>query len=171
VQNLFILFLFLINSLKGEHEHIGSNNIADVTLNHNIAKRDLINMGLSQKEVAEKLRRQWKKLWQERADDKLRAEGVATADYHDLFVEKGTIIHATRDLKALDFKEILQRHHVENVERLVHPDAHVGGWNKFIKVNITNKGSQTKNRAERCCDKKKGRQQPKKGGRGWLHAN
>jgi hypothetical protein len=36
-------------------------------------------------------------LWKERFDDKVRAEGVANRDYSSLFVEKGTVIFATRN--------------------------------------------------------------------------
>jgi len=126
-------------------------------------------MSLTQKEMVEALRIQWKKLWQERVDDRLRAEGVATADYCDLFVEKGTIIHATRNFKALNFREILEQHEVANVDRVIPPDPYIGGWNKFIKTNITNQRSRKRRRAEFYFEEKKEKQQPKKGGRGWLH--
>jgi hypothetical protein len=125
-------------------------------------------MGLSQKEMVEEIRIQWKKLWRERVDDKVRAEGVATADYCDLFVEKGTIIHATRNFKALNFKEILEQHQITNPDRLIPPSPQIGGWTKFIKVNITSQRPR-KRRAELYCAEKKQKQQPKKGGRGWLH--
>jgi hypothetical protein len=119
--------------------------------------------------VLEELRTEWKKLWQERFDDNLRAEGIAITDYSSLFVEQGTIIHATRDFKALNFKEILERHQVENVERFIQPDPRAGGWNKFIKNEITSKQAQRNKRATSYCPEKKEFQQPKKGGRGWLH--
>jgi hypothetical protein len=125
---------------------------------------------LTNKEMVEELRVQWKRLWQERIDDKVRAEGVATANYSDLFVEQGTIIHATRNFKALNFKEILEQHKVENAERYIPPDPHAGGWTKFIKTNVTTQ----RLRKQRCVDFyrdeiKREKQQPKKGGRGWLH--
>ena len=60
-------------------------------------------MSMSQKETVDELRIQWKRLWLERAEDKVRAEGIATTDYCDLFLEKGTIIHATRDFKSPNF--------------------------------------------------------------------
>jgi hypothetical protein len=44
-----------------------------------LSGRDFINVRLNQKETVEELRILWKKLWQERLDDKLRAEGVATS--------------------------------------------------------------------------------------------
>jgi hypothetical protein len=126
-------------------------------------------MSSEQKEKVEALKADWKKLWQERFDDHLKAEGIAVADYSELFVEKGTIIHATRDFKALNFKEILERHKVENPGRFVQQDPQVGGWNKFIKSEITNRKNPRNKRAENYFPEKKEPQQPKKGGRGWLH--
>ena len=126
-------------------------------------------MTLQQKQMVEELRVQWKRLWQERLDDKLRAEGVATTDYCDLFVEKGTIIHATRDFKALSFKEILKQHQVENPDRYIPPNPQIGGWTRFIKTSITSQMPR-KSRAEIYrYEKKCEKQPPKKGGRGWLH--
>jgi hypothetical protein len=125
-------------------------------------------MTSEQKEMVEELKTEWRKLWQERVDDKVRAEGVAISDYSSLFVDQGTIIHATRDFKALNFKEILERHQVENAERFIPPSPQVGGWNKFIKAEITSQKPQSHKRAAAYLEKKD-IQQPKKGGRGWLH--
>jgi hypothetical protein len=126
-------------------------------------------MSLITKEMVEQLKVQWRRLWQERVDDKIRAEGIATANYCDLFVEKGTIVHATRDYKALNFKEILEQHQIANADRFIPPSPQVGGWTKFIKLNITSQRIWKKRRAELYCVEKKQRQQLKKGGRGWLH--
>jgi hypothetical protein len=126
-------------------------------------------MSLTQKEMVEELKVQWKKLWQERLDDKVRAEGIAIADYLRLFVERGTIIHATRDFKALSFREILEKNQVVDVERFVPPSTLVGGWTKFIRTSITSQGRRKSTRASLYCEEKKRKQQPKKGGRGWLH--
>jgi len=126
-------------------------------------------MAVSQKDLVEELKLEWKKLWRERRDDKVRAEGIAVTDYSQLYVDKGTIIHATRAYKALNFKEILEQHQVEDAERYVPPDRHVGGWNKFVKNNISNM-PPARRRRQNPADEKKVRQQPKKGGRGWLHA-
>ncbi len=125
-------------------------------------------MAISQKELVEELKIEWKKLWRERRDDKVRAEGIAVTDYSQLFVDKGTIIHATRAYKALNFKEILEQHEVTDAERYVPPDRFVGGWNKFVKTNIANKPSPNR-KNDYVADEKRVRQQPKKGGRGWLH--
>lgn len=126
-------------------------------------------MSLTTKEMVEQLKVQWRRLWQERVDDKIKAEGIAMADYCDLFVEKGTIIHATKDFKALNFKEILEQHQIANVDMFVSPNPQIGGWTKFIKLNITSQRIGKKRRAELYCAEKKQKQQLKKGGRGWLH--
>lgn len=126
-------------------------------------------MSLAAKEMVEELKVQWRRLWQERVDDKVRAEGIATADYCDLFVEKGTIVHATRNYKALSFREILEQHQIGNVDMFIPPSPQIGGWTKFIKSNITSQRVWKKRRAELYCVEKKEKQQLKKGGRGWLH--
>ncbi len=123
----------------------------------------------AQKELAEKLKAQWKLLWGERFDDKIRAEGVSINDYTFLRVERGTIIHATRDFKALSFREILEQHMVENPDRFLQPDVNVGGWSKFVKTKITN-SRQRSERTLLISSKKQTIGQAKKGGRGWLHS-
>ncbi len=123
-------------------------------------------MSLKQKEFVDELRVEWNKLWHERIDDKFRAEGIAVNDYGSLFIDKGTVIHATRDFKALNFKDILEQHKV--AERYIPPDPHVGGWTKFVKTNITNQLLERKN-ANLYAEEKKEKQQLKSKGKGWLH--
>lgn len=125
----------------------------------------------AQKQLIEELKAQWKLLWSERFDDKVRAEGVSVNDYAILDVEKGTIIHATKDFKILTLKQILEKYKVENPDRYVQPDVNVGGWNKFIKTEISSKVKQGSRAACYATDKvpPKKSNQPKKGGRGWLH--
>jgi hypothetical protein len=128
-----------------------------------------LHMTLAQKEMVDELKIQWKQLWRERLDDKVRAEGIAVTDYSKLYVEQGTIIHATRDYKPLNFKEILERNKVENSEDYIQPSSHVGGWTKFIKTQINNQKLRRNTRATAYFEDKKIILQPKKGGRGWLH--
>jgi hypothetical protein len=123
----------------------------------------------AQKQMVDEIKTQWRSLWHERVDDKVRAEGVASSDYSRLFVEKGTIIHATRKFKALSFKEILEQNQVLNAERFVPLSPHVGGWNKFIKTSFYVKMPQGHKRSLLYVEPEKVRQQPRKGGRGWLH--
>jgi len=104
----------------------------------------LLAVPTKQKEFVEELRIEWKKLWRERIDDKVRAEGIAINDYDQLFIDKGTVIHATRDFKALNFKEILKEYGVLDADRHVPPDPHIGGWTKFVKANITSQKPQRK---------------------------
>ena len=129
---------------------------------------DQIASTLERKEMVAALRVEWKRLWQERFDDKVRAEGVAAGDYAKLFVDKGTVIHATRAFKALSFKEILVQNQIVDVERFVGPSPGVGGWGRFVRVNLASQ-KQRSRRADSYCAPVKERQQLKKGGRGWLH--
>lgn len=121
-----------------------------------------------QETLVEQLKLQWKQLWSERFDDKIRAEGISVADYEKLQVQKGTVIHATRDYKPLNFKDILDENKVENPERHISPSAEVGGWSKFVKTQITNK-PRKRAMPEIESSKKANNNQAKKGGRGWLH--
>lgn len=115
------------------------------------------------------VREDWRLLWRDRIDDKVRAEGMANQDFSLLFVERGTVIVATRDFKLLDLKEILRLHEVENVERLVPPHPSVGGWGKFARtvINKQKRARKWKHPVQR--GKRDKNLQLKKGGRGWLH--
>jgi len=119
----------------------------------------------------DEVRVEWKLLWRSRIDDKVRAEGIANQDFSLLFVERGTVIIATRDFKPLDFKTILRLHDVQNVDRFVSPHPSVGGWGKFARTVLNRQkrarrwrespGMSTRNRRKNL--------QLKNGGRGWLH--
>jgi len=127
---------------------------------------------LASKELVEELKKEWRSLWRERIDDKVRAEGIADKDYGMLFVERGTVIFATRKFKMLSFREILQLHGVIDVDRAVGPHPSVGGWGKFIRTVIAPQRSSRLGRikrARRYFEGEKQKQQLKKGGRGWLH--
>jgi len=136
--------------------------------------------GLSSAEAAgiqvlvDDVRKEWKLLWHDRIDDKARAEGMANRNFELLFVERGTVIIATRDFKLLDLKEILRVHEVENIERFVSPHPSVGGWRKFARTVINGQRRVVRaqqlreNAMSRGVDGKRNLQL-KKGGRGWLH--
>ena len=127
---------------------------------------------LASKELVEELKKEWRSLWRERIDDKVRAEGIADKDYGMLFVERGTVIFATRKFKMLSFREILQLHGVIDVDRVVGPHPSVGGWGKFIRTVIAPQRSSRLGRIKRTrryFEGEKQKQQLKKGGRGWLH--
>jgi len=120
------------------------------------------------KEFVDELRVQWKLLWHDRIDDKVRAEGIANQDYSKLFVERGTVIIATRDYKPPDFVEILRQHELSDTDKLVPPNPAVGGWGKFMRSVLSKQKNLTRRLAPKELDRKKD-QQLKKGGRGWLH--
>ncbi|MEM3566182.1 MAG: hypothetical protein QXK18_04850 [Candidatus Bathyarchaeia archaeon] len=122
------------------------------------------------KEFVEELKKEWQTLWRERIDDKVRAEAIANRDYAALFVERGTVIFATKKFKLLSLKEILQMHGILDAERFVPPNPLIGGWGKFIRTVIANQQCpKRKKRAQQYTENGKERQQLKKGGRGWLH--
>ena len=121
-----------------------------------------------QKELVETLKVQWKLLWDERFNDRVRAEGVSEKDYEILNVERGTVITATRDFKVLNFKDILEKHMIEQPERFIQPNANIGGWNRFVKTNMHK--PQSSNRTLQEVPDKLIPLQSKKSRRGWLHA-
>jgi hypothetical protein len=123
--------------------------------------------------VVDDVRAEWRVLWRERIDDRVRAEGLASQDFSLLFVERGTVIVATRDFKLLDLKEILRLHEIEDAELFVSPHPSVGGWGRFIRTVIRqqSRATQWKETAPvrpRRAGRKKNLQL-KKCGRGWLH--
>lgn len=119
--------------------------------------------------TVEEIKEEWRHLWRERIDDKVRAEGVASRTFPLCFVDRGTIIVATRDFRPLNLKEILSLNQVQNAEQVVGPPPAVGGWHKFART-VLNKQARhlsfffEKPRADRVKNL-----QLKKGGRGWLH--
>jgi len=119
----------------------------------------------------EELKVEWKRLWRERLDDRVRAEGVANEDYSSLFIEKGTVILATRNFKLLSFKGILEERGIGDVYRFVSPSPEVGGWGKFIKNSVQRSRSSDRVHvtARYFPQEVKKPQQLRKGGRGWLH--
>ncbi len=125
---------------------------------------------LNNADVIEEVKREWRSLWTERYDDRVRAEGISSGEYASLFVNRGLVIFATRDFKALNLREILSKHEVGEVDRLLGPHPSAGGWNKFIKTSILK--HQRNKRSEQIrqeLETRKKKQQLKKGGRGWLH--
>jgi hypothetical protein len=97
------------------------------------------------KEFVDELRTDWRDLWRNRLDDKLRAEGIAKNDYSRLFVERGTVIMATRDYKPLDFFDIVQEHLEFDAAKALPPNSTVGGWGKFVRNHIRKQKKPTRN--------------------------
>jgi len=128
----------------------------------------------ARKKLVDELKVQWKLMWNERYNDKVRAEGVSVSDYTILRVDQGTIIHATRDFKALSFKEILEQQLAAEADRFIQPEPQFGGWTKFIKTRITIHNPQRSKKMDSYVienhPNRRTLLQPKKGGRGWLHA-
>jgi len=122
-------------------------------------------------EFRKRLKEEWKRLWREKFDDKHRGEGVAVKNYPLLFVDRGTVIIATRNYKPPSFSEIVrswaENFNIEIPSIIYPPHPSVGGWRKFIKTHFRNRLSKRKAAYEASKPKKK--LQLRKGGRGWLH--
>jgi len=126
--------------------------------------------GREWRELVQELKQRWSNLWRHRIDDKVRAEGIASKDYDLLFVDRGTVIVATKDYKPPNFRQILEQHAEDKLpDRVVALNPSVGGWRKFIRDVISKQERLTKSGRPIPPKPKKERQQPKKGGKGWLH--
>ena len=123
--------------------------------------------------VIEELKQQWRTLWLERIDDEVRAEGISNRDYLELFVERGTVIVATRNSKTPDFYDIVQKHLLAGqggIDCKIPPNPETGGWGKFVRDVLSKQQSPGKRRRSGLVETdKRVAQQLKKSGRGWLH--
>ncbi len=117
----------------------------------------------------EKIKAEWKSLWQTRIDDKVRGEGMADRSFSLLAVERGTVIVATRDYKELNLKAILRSHDIQNVVQVVGPHPSDGGYAKFAKTVLNRQPRMQEFRVEKQPERRVKNVQLKKGGRGWLH--
>jgi len=117
----------------------------------------------------EQVKAEWRLLWQGRIEDKVRAEGMADQSFPLLSVERGTVIAATRDFKALNLKDILRSHNVENVDQVVGPHPSDGGYTKFARTVLNKQTRAQKFKAQASPERLGKNEQHKKGGRGWLH--
>lgn len=123
------------------------------------------------KTFIDELKHQWRLMWRERLDDRLRAEGIAAKDYEKLFVERGLVIVATRDFKPLNFRDVVSEH-VPEGDRWILPNPSIGGWGKFIREVLCTQRRGPNSRQKRFAAEKPDKTkcgQLKKGGRGWLH--
>ena len=136
-----------------------------------LSGRDLRMDGREWREFVDRLRDSWRLLWQDRIDDKLRAEGIASADYDSLVVDRGTVIVATRDYAPPRFGEVLERHAAaKQPDWVAASNPAVGGWGKFIREVIRGQERFTQRGRLVPSEPRKQRQQLKNGGKGWLHS-
>lgn len=121
--------------------------------------------------INHQIRKEWRELWDHKIEDKVAAEDVARRNYELLFVERGTVIQATKDYQPLDLREIREKNEKMLGVKLTQPNPQIGGWRKFSK-DVLAKQTRWRSMPPRT------RQQPsppasspnrKKAGRGWLH--
>ena len=113
----------------------------------------------------------WHDLWDHRIEDKRTAEDLARKDYELLFVERGTVIKATKDYAPPDLHEIVDRNEKLLGIPLRFPDPQTGGWRKFAQTTLSKQRRwhrhPSRDAATPAARKRNG--PPKQGGRGWLH--
>jgi hypothetical protein len=119
-------------------------------------------------EFKTKVKDEWSRMWTERFDDRVRAEGVVVRDYPLLFMNQGSVIFASRDAKTPSFSDIVT--YWASTGSVYSPEPAVGGWGKFIRTELK-KTAQPRAREFRdwIPDGAPVKQQLRKGGRGWLH--
>lgn len=124
---------------------------------------------VEKRQFIDEFKTQWKSMWRNRVDDRVRAEGIADRDYTLLFIDRGTVLIATRKFKLLDFHETLQQHKVFADYEIASPNPSTGGWRKFSRTYLAEKkdGRRKVNGLRK--SERKSTLQMKKGGRGWLH--
>ena len=118
------------------------------------------------RELRQELKAEWAQLWMTKYDDEVRAEGVSCDEFERLFVDRGEIIHATRDYRSLSFRDILEKHIGSDVAAKAYPDPAVGGWSKFVKEHLRRHKSVKRGRPKVKVDLS---QQQRKSGSGWLN--
>jgi hypothetical protein len=120
-----------------------------------------------EKKILNEFNNQWKTLWRDLVGDKIHAEEIANKDFPLLFVEKGTVVKASRGIRQLSYSETLKQQMQKHGLKTLPPDPKVGGWGKFSRTVIRAQKKPDKEKQPKI--KVKPAQQPKKGGRGWLH--
>lgn len=141
------------------------------TMEYEESNNSLKSADLQLRDFIKILKKQWKMLWCNRIDDKVRAEGIAREDYPMLFVDRGTVIVATRKYKPLDFREILNLHQqMRKGNTPIQMWSSSSGWGRFIKTVIKLQPRFSSRRQPQPSEeKRKSNLQKKKGGRGWIH--
>jgi hypothetical protein len=121
--------------------------------------------------LSQQIRVEWKSLWDQCFDDKRNAECVTSRDYDLLFVERGTVIKATRNCKPPSLEEIMDMTERNLGLKLISPDPRIGGWRKLSREAFPRKprGAEGSKRTQES-PKENARNVPaKKSGNGWLH--
>jgi hypothetical protein len=118
----------------------------------------------------QEIRKEWKELWNQRIEDKLIAEDVASKTYELLFIERGVVLRASKDYKPPELEKIIEMNEKILGKEPISPDPNVGGWRKFSK-EVLSKQPRQHNSLRKAVEisKKPKSGQLKKGGRGWLH--
>lgn len=118
-------------------------------------------------EFHSKLKEEWKLMWKERFDDRIKGEGIVTRDHPLIFMDRGSVIFASRDAKTPTFSEIVELWAAQG--SIYAPQPAVGGWGKFIRTHLRRAShSRARNLASNPFNLK-ANQCKRKRAKGWLH--
>ena len=120
------------------------------------------------KQIRHWLKIEWVELWKNKHDDEITAEDISVKEYSLLEVDRGEVIHATRDYKPLSFREIYEKHVGSETASKVIVNPKIGGWGKFAKKHFSKKNIRNPKR-EPPSIKFDVNQHQRKNGMGWLN--
>ena len=83
------------------------------------------------KKFLDEFNNQWKTLWRDLVGDRIHAEKIAGRDYSLLFIERGTVLKAIREVKSLNYRETLKQHRQTSNLKNLPPDPK---WWRLEKI-------------------------------------
>jgi len=122
---------------------------------------------VEQDEFHKKLKKEWKLMWTERFDDRTKGEGIVTRDHPLIFMDRGSVIFASRDVKTPTFSEIVELWAARG--SIYAPQPAVGGWGKFIRTQLRSASHSRARKFASDLFNLKANQCKKKHAKGWLH--
>jgi hypothetical protein len=118
-------------------------------------------------EFYKRLKKEWKLMWTERFDDAVKAEGIVTSDYPLLFMDRGSVIFASRDARTPNFKEITEFWQAQGL--VYAPSPAFGGWGRFMRTQIKGVRNSRASASNLKSNLTRDKQQMRKDSKGWLH--
>ncbi len=121
------------------------------------------------RQKAEKLKILWRELWTDQLIDKQHAEEMASREFSDLFIERGTVLRGPGNCVNLTLTDVLKKHQLSSNLLPAHPS--IGGYNLFIKNSIRSKRLSHVDTLKSSNEYSKVAKprQLKKNGKGWIH--
>lgn len=91
-----------------------------------------------QDEFRRKLKEEWRLIWWEWFDDRVKTEGIAVRDYPLLFMDRGYVVFAGRAAKVPVLSDVVNVWVSQGC--MYAPDPSDGGWGRFIRTEMREPG-------------------------------